>query len=36
MKVMLAFLTALLMLPVCATGSLARAADTPPKAEAVR
>jgi parvulin-like peptidyl-prolyl isomerase len=35
MKVMLAFLTALLMLPVCATGSLARAADTPPKAEAV-
>ena len=30
MKVILAFMTALLMLPVCATGTVASAADTEP------
>jgi peptidyl-prolyl cis-trans isomerase C len=35
MKVMLAFLTALLLLPVCATGTMASAADADPKAAVV-
>jgi peptidyl-prolyl cis-trans isomerase C len=35
MRLMLGFLTVFLMLPVCTTGSMARAANTGPKAEAV-
>ncbi len=34
-KVMLAFMPAIFLLPVCATGSVARAADTAPRAVAV-
>jgi peptidyl-prolyl cis-trans isomerase C len=35
MKVLLAYFTALLLVPVCATGTVARAADTAPKTEVV-